>query len=87
MTNKEVINKLTEYYLTQDPKVVCRFLANCMIDINRFLNIDSLPIKEGEQLVERAMINMKAVKEYLKDPEGNAKPLTLMTINENETSC
>lgn len=52
-TNKKLIEELVEYFSKQDQKIVCRFLANAMIDLHRIRNISTLPAKELESLLFR----------------------------------
>ena len=71
-TNKEVIDKLQEYFLTQDPKVVCRILANIMIDVRRIHWSHNLPEDELERLVERIKKNSEQLKDFIENgPRGN----------------
>ncbi len=78
MNNKAVIEKLQQYYLTQDPKVVARLCANFLIDINRFFNIDNLSHEEEEHLLYRTERNMSQVHSFLKT--GNMDDLELINI-------
>ncbi len=71
-TNKEVIDKLQEYFLTQDPKVVCRMLANMMIDIRRMYWSQNLPKDELERFFERTKKNSEQLKDFIENgPRGN----------------
>ena len=71
-TNKQVINDLVEYFLTQDPKVVARSLAATMIDLQRIVHIDELPDDERMCLRLRIGANVAALKKFAKDgPDGN----------------
>jgi hypothetical protein len=53
MMNKELMDKLQDYFLTQDQKTVCRLAASLMIDLNRILYATALPAKELDCLVFR----------------------------------
>lgn len=71
MTNKEFSFKFQKYLLTQPPEVVAQICANAFIDLNRFLNIDSLHPEEARKLIVRANANTtnayKAIKENYTD--------------------
>lgn len=60
-TNKEVIDKLQKYFLTQDILLVTRGYANAIIDLNRFMNFDELSDEEQSRLLERIEFNMAEV--------------------------
>lgn len=71
-TNKEVIDKLTEYFITQDKKTIARSLANMMIDFNRIFYLKSLPEDERVLLNARIIANMLALRKFIKDgPDGD----------------
>ena len=56
-TNKELINELEAYFLTQDSKVIARTLAAMMIDIHRLMNMDTLGKNEKHNLITRSYFN------------------------------
>lgn len=56
-TNKIMINNLIAYLEKQDHFTVCKILANCMLDLHRFISIDSLCQIELESLIERTKHN------------------------------
>jgi len=64
-TNKQVIDSLTEYFLTQDPRTVCRLLANHMIDAHRMFNFDNLPDPEKECFIFRMKKNEEYFQKYI----------------------
>lgn len=71
-TNKEVIDKLQDYFMKQDIKLVCRALAGTMIDINRIMNIEYLPQEEYLLLIARLMANNTQLMKFINDgPQGN----------------
>lgn len=74
MTNKELIDKLYEYFLTQDPKVIARMCANLQIDLLRFLRIDKLPDDEAYHLIDRISILREEIDDFIKNgPELDLK--------------
>ena len=82
MNNKEVIDALQEYFLKQDPKDIARFLANMMIDLNRFLSIEELPPDEAESLYFRIRYNVQQLRDFAKN--GSVQGLTLTNIEPKE---
>lgn len=66
-TNKEVSDKLTEYFLTQDPEVVARILAANMIDLNRLYHFELLEDDERENLFRRLDHNIGQLEEFIKN--------------------
>ncbi len=66
MTNKEVVDKLQLYYLTQDPKMVARICANFALDLNRFLNIDDLDDDEKEDFLRRISFNVGEIYKFVR---------------------
>lgn len=52
-TNKEVIDRLQEYFLNQDPKIVARLAGSLMIDLNRIVCASSMKEEELECLIYR----------------------------------
>jgi dsDNA-binding SOS-regulon protein len=80
-TNKEVVEKLINFFLSQDAKVVARILANNMIDFNRIAEIESLPEDERERLFTRIARNADALKCFVKN--GPKDDLTYGELNDN----
>lgn len=73
-TNKEVIDALQDYFLTQDPKTMCRTLAALMIDMNRMMRLDELGVDERNNLLARMILNQEQLYKFIKDgPSGNVK--------------
>lgn len=80
-TNKEVVEKLVEYFLTQDQASVCRILANLMIDMHRINNISKLEEKEKASLFFRMDKNSKSLLDFVKNgPQGD------LTVFNNEAT-
>lgn len=74
MDNKEAIERLTEYYLTQDPAIICKALASAQIDINRFMTANQLDEKQRKCLIYRSRLLIKEIQKFLKNgPKGNIK--------------
>lgn len=63
MTNKEMIEKLTNYFMSQDSLLVANSCAHLIIDLNRFYNFNDLSENERNDLFERVSYNLsEAVK-------------------------
>jgi hypothetical protein len=75
MTNQDVMNKLEEYFNTQDPKKVARLAASMSIDLNRFLNFDELDKNEQDNLVFRVIAMVNQTKDMM-----NGKPFSTLDI-------
>jgi len=68
MKNKEVIDKLQEYFINEcDPKIVARTLAGMMVDMNRVKNIKQLTKSEKECLFDRIDNNCKQLEDFIKN--------------------
>lgn len=68
MENKEVIEKLTEFYLKQsDFPTIARALSAAMIDYSRFVNVDKLDEEERNSLYARSFLNAKELQRFVKD--------------------
>jgi len=77
-TNKEVIEALQSYYLTKDPKLVARALANACVDYNRIANAESLPKNEFDLLCLRIQKNSECLQKFSKSgPAGDFKLFNL----------
>jgi len=71
-TNKEIIDSLVEYFLTQEPRIVCRALANMLIDNNRIYNYNELPKEEADSLKTRMKKNLEKLHYFIENgPNGN----------------
>lgn len=79
MNNKESMDKLQEYYLTQDPATVARCLASLSIDICRMANFDGLPMSESLCLKLRINLMSEEIKDFLKN--GHSKKLNIIKMN------
>jgi hypothetical protein len=71
MNNKEVIDILQKYFLKQEHELVTKMLANCIVDLNRFLNFQDLSILEADHLIKRTKNNMKEIVACIKDNTNN----------------
>lgn len=76
--NKQVIDSLTEYFLNQDPRTVCRLLANHMIDAYRMFNLEKLPEKEVECFLFRMQKNEEYFQRYIES--GSTGDLKLRNL-------
>lgn len=73
-TNKEVIDALTKYFVTQEPETVARCLAAMMIDFNRIFYLKELPEAEKAMLNARVIANVLSLRKFIKDgPNGDLK--------------
>lgn len=63
--NKKVIDKLQNYFLKQDPKIISRLCGNFAIDLNRFLNIEYLDQDEKYNLIYRTQQNMIMISDFM----------------------
>lgn len=78
ITNREVVAKLEKYFREQDMKVICKCLANCMLDIHRISVIDHLPELEANHLCYRIRYNSKSIEKFIREgPQGDVNFLTL----------
>jgi len=64
MQNKDVIDKMQNYFLQQDPASVARILAAVMIDLNRLSNIKLLGKDEKASLLNRLKLNAYQVQKF-----------------------
>ncbi len=72
ISNKEVIDKLVDYFVKQNPKIVARLLANYMIDLNRVCNLNSLSDSENELLLDRLQTNCLSLQKFIEEgPKGD----------------
>lgn len=79
MQNKEVIEKLTDYLLTQtDYAAVCRALANCMLDFNRLANWKDITPEERDSLTLRIEMNSDEFERFAK--EGPIRPFEVKLV-------
>jgi hypothetical protein len=68
MTNKEVIEKLREYFREHaDFETLARALANLMIDNHRLINYLDLPSKERSLLNRRMRANDEMLTNFIKN--------------------
>lgn len=82
MKNKEVIEKLTIYFLQQNPYDVCRMLAASMIDFHRIWHYEHLGANERDNLYERLENNVEQLVNFVENgPDG---PLNLEARNSED---
>lgn len=67
ITNKDVVQKLVDYFLTQNPEDVARLLANNLIDFNRIFHSKDLQEEEYNSLVKRIKINLDTLNDFVKN--------------------
>ena len=65
MNNKEVIDKLTAYFITQDPRQIALALASTMVDMHRLLLFRELDPEEKESLRVRCAANSEELIRFL----------------------
>jgi hypothetical protein len=72
MENKELVEKLIEFFRTQDIELIYRLLANCMIDNNRWLNLNEFSTQERRSFIQRMKINDNEITKFAKyGPDKN----------------
>ena len=81
ITNKEIMDKLQAYFITQDPKVVAKVLASWMIDFNRFMNIETLPEEERDNLIKRMVLNHQELIDFIMN--GPKRNMSYEALNDN----
>jgi hypothetical protein len=82
MKNKEVIAKLQEYLLTQDPKIVAYACACVMVDMSRLASLDDLPEKEAVSLIGRIYLNARQLSEFIR--LGGLGTLDIVNLGSDE---
>ncbi len=82
ISNKEVMERLQEYFLKQDPAIIARALAGAMIDFNRFYYIDQISDDEEENLFFRLGKNCQGLQEFIEQfiLEGSSKDFDMFKI-------
>lgn len=83
MTNKEVVDKLQSYYLTQDTVTIARLCANYAIDINRFYNFEHLSIEEKFKLIQITKYNLNVTLKII-EGKGLGEELTFSNYDEQK---
>lgn len=74
MNNKEVIDSLKEYFITQPPEAVAMLAGALMVDMWRMSSVDSLPQEEAACLFERIEKNAQSVRDFvINGPKGDLK--------------
>jgi hypothetical protein len=85
MNNKEIIDKLQAYYLTQDPALIARLCACFMIDMNRLITMADLPERELECLLARIKMHSEDLWDFIRNgPSGDLK---LVNVQNAEDIC
>lgn len=85
MENKEIIKKLTRYFLKDcDPKVVAKLLAACLVDINRIRHFEHLPDSEKENLMLRINHNSDELLDFVKNGAKQALVVENLSFGEKE---
>lgn len=82
ISNKDLMTKLQEFYLTQPPEIIALVAASLMIDINRFYHIEHLPEKQLECLFIRTKKNVEELEDFIKN--GPSKGIEIMKMNSDE---
>jgi hypothetical protein len=82
MDNKEVMDRLQAYYLTQDPSVVARALASILIDMNRLKHFGELADKEAQCLEIRLNLMMDELQDFVKN--GAKHDMKIIKMNSDE---
>lgn len=69
MKNKEVMDRLQKYFMSQKPESVARICASMMIDLNRFYVKDFLSDDEYGHLLERTRHLTQELKKFIDGKE------------------
>ena len=82
MENKEIIDRLHQYFIGQDHSVVCRCLANMMIDLNRIYNFEHLDEEEASNLESRIEKNCLELMYFIDNyPNSSCGKLNILHVN------
>jgi Tfp pilus assembly ATPase PilU len=65
ITNKELIERLTKYFMEQEQIDIAYALASVTIDLHRILNQDELPESERRSLAIRMQLNEASLKDFI----------------------
>lgn len=80
--NRTVIVELTKYFLDQDKETIAKALAGAMLDIHRFINIETLGSNERQNLIVRSKNSSNELVKFAKDgPDG---PLEVSALNSED---
>lgn len=82
MKNKELIQRLVDYFLTQKPETVARGFAGAMLDMCRIRSMSDLPEDELACLLERIDKNAIEIHKFAKN--GPSGDLNVHRINRDE---
>lgn len=81
MTNKDLIDKLCKYFKEDcDHDIVCRLLANMMIDMHRIRNFEHIAHEERESLNLRMIHNEFQLEKFIKK-DGKLPGIRLSELN------
>ncbi len=64
--NKDVVDEIQAHLLKENPTTVARLAANLMIDIHRFVNMETLPEEECNCLIARSIKNSQELCDFAK---------------------
>lgn len=79
VSNKELIKRLSDYFVKCDPEVVAKTLAGAMVDFHRIRTVLDLPEEERECLFERLEHNDNELVKFAKN--GPTSELKLSVLN------
>ena len=82
ITNKEAIQRLKAYFLSQDPETVAYLASSLLIDIGRFMRWDKLGQEEQASLLARSQANNQNTIRFLR--EGSSELLKVFKVNSDE---
>lgn len=74
VSNKEIIDRLVKYFLTQDPRIVAQMMAAHLIDLNRIHHIHKLDESEKNSLLYRIEKNVEQLHKFIQyGPQGDLR--------------
>jgi hypothetical protein len=79
ISNREIIKRLKEYFLENDPEIVAHLLASSMIDFNRLLHPEQMTPNEMECLWKRMKLNNDQLINFVEN--GPTHKLTFERMN------
>ena len=82
MENKELMDKLVDYYMRSDRESLALALAGLQLDIVRFMAFDILPKEEQECLIERSTSLMEQTDIFIKS--GAIEPFRCTRLKSTE---
>jgi hypothetical protein len=84
--NKVLIQKLSEYFLTQNPETVCRALAGAMVDMVRIEHWSQITEEERESFFFRVKSNAQMVQDFVMNGYGKDDELVINNLSINKSS-